>query len=200
LLQDRVLAPLNLGVSVRSGVASVWGKVPSAGLARRAEDKVRKVPGIDEVRNELLVEPAEDPATDFLRAALVAAQRPSLDRFLSPTSTAAYLTSRWTDVEPAARAGSSAPGIVLLAPVAESGVPQAPAMVDLAAEVERIRQTDRRFDGLRVEVQGRLVRVSGTVGHGSDTMDFAQSASRVPGVERVVIGEVRIAVALPGRQ
>ena len=39
LLQDSTLAPLNLGVTVRAGVATLWGETPSAWVGRRAEEK-----------------------------------------------------------------------------------------------------------------------------------------------------------------
>src|SRR5947207_6099690 len=41
LLEDPDLAPLNLGVRVRNRVATLWGPVPSADLALKAELRLR---------------------------------------------------------------------------------------------------------------------------------------------------------------
>src|SRR5437867_2453931 len=35
-LQDEVLAPLNLGVRIRQGVATLWGSAPTEDVVRRA--------------------------------------------------------------------------------------------------------------------------------------------------------------------
>jgi hypothetical protein len=56
LLQDETLAPWNLGVRVTQRGATLWGAVPSAALARRAESKLRALPGMLEVRSELRIE------------------------------------------------------------------------------------------------------------------------------------------------
>jgi hypothetical protein len=64
LLKDPALAPLNLGVSVDHRVATLWGPVPSAALARRAAECVRGIPGLVAVVNELRVEPEDGRAPD----------------------------------------------------------------------------------------------------------------------------------------
>src|SRR4051794_30611561 len=65
LMEDATLAPLNLGVGVRHGVATLWGPVPTAAAALRALERARKVPGLDEVRSELYLRPPDDPRTDL---------------------------------------------------------------------------------------------------------------------------------------
>ncbi len=55
LLLDRELAPLNLGVRVRNRVAILWGPVPSAELAFKAEVCLRGVVELLDIRNELFV-------------------------------------------------------------------------------------------------------------------------------------------------
>jgi BON domain len=199
LVQDSALAPLNLGVSVRSGAATLWGQVPSAGLGRRAEDKIRKVAGIHEVHSELRVVATEDPAAEFLRSAIAATQRPVLESFVSSRpAPSAYLTRRW--VEEPAPPPVAGPGIVLLSPVTGSQPPVRPGREDLAETVERLLRAEPRFSRLSADVQGGVVRLAGTVGRDGDAMEFAQSLSRIPGVQRVVIGDVRTEVNLPGRQ
>src|SRR6266446_3806353 len=55
LLKDRELGPLNLGVRIRDRVAILWGPVPSAELALKAETCLRAMFEIVEIHNELLV-------------------------------------------------------------------------------------------------------------------------------------------------
>lgn len=202
LFQDDALAPLNLGVSVRAGVAVVWGKVPSAGLGRRAEDKIRKIPGIVAVRNELHVEAADNPVAEFLRSSSAIGQRPALESLLTqPRQSPAHLTSRWDDRQTAASSIATpeiaAPSITLLAPVPQQ---QPTATADLFQAVERLRQADARFRDLEFDLRGGIVRLYGAVQHGADAMELAQAISKLPGAERVVIGDVRTVITLPGRQ
>ena len=60
LREEAELASLNLGVSVRNGVATLWGSVTSADLAQQAVRKLRQVPGLSEVRDELSIVPPEE--------------------------------------------------------------------------------------------------------------------------------------------
>src|SRR5262245_2588539 len=55
------LRAVNLVVSVVDGVAVVGGSVPSAAVAKRAEQALRKVDGIKEVRNTCFVSSGPDP-------------------------------------------------------------------------------------------------------------------------------------------
>ena len=56
LLQDPQLKRFNLGVDVRKGVVILWGTVPTAYYAQRAENDLRTLPGLGPIRNELRVE------------------------------------------------------------------------------------------------------------------------------------------------
>lgn len=67
LLQDELLAALNLGVSVRDHVAVLWGPIPSADLARRAVERVGNVQGIARVMNQLTIEAPGNPLVEFLK-------------------------------------------------------------------------------------------------------------------------------------
>ena len=64
---DAQLGALNLGVSVRDHVATVWGAVPSPALASRAVTCLGRLPGVDRVENQLTVESPSDPLVDFLK-------------------------------------------------------------------------------------------------------------------------------------
>jgi osmotically-inducible protein OsmY len=55
VLQDDSLADLNLGVSVRDRVATLWGTVPNRDVARRAEERLRQVIGLTSVLSQLHV-------------------------------------------------------------------------------------------------------------------------------------------------
>jgi hypothetical protein len=56
LSESRELAPLNLGVKVKGGVATLWGPVPSDEAARRALKIVGAVEGIIRVESDLHIE------------------------------------------------------------------------------------------------------------------------------------------------
>lgn len=79
LLRDPELAPLNVGVRVRNGIATLWGPVPSAETAFKAEICLRGLVELLEVRNELHVtgEPTAPPG-DAPRAFLLPEVPPAL--------------------------------------------------------------------------------------------------------------------------
>lgn len=60
LLDDDTLARLNIGVKVEGRVAVLWGPVPSADAALRAEAKLRGLIELIDVRNELIIT-SDDP-------------------------------------------------------------------------------------------------------------------------------------------
>ncbi len=55
LLDDPQLARLNLGIQVQAGVAKLWGPVPTLELSQRAEQKLRSLIELLDVRNDLIV-------------------------------------------------------------------------------------------------------------------------------------------------
>jgi len=59
LQQDELLAPLNVGVKVRRRVAILWGPIPNAELALRAEQQLRTMIELIDVRNDLIVMPED---------------------------------------------------------------------------------------------------------------------------------------------
>src|SRR3979490_16022 len=56
LMDDPQLGPLDLGVQVTSRVAVLWGPVPSRELAYRAEQRLRTLYDLVEVRNRLTLD------------------------------------------------------------------------------------------------------------------------------------------------
>lgn len=94
------------------------------------------------------------------------------------------------------RPPSNAHAISLLPPIADSAAPQLPAAntppqampPSIAAEVERLRQADARFRGIRAEIRGSTVLVAAAADvPGDKVMAFAQALSRLSGVGRVLI-------------
>jgi hypothetical protein len=71
LLLDTELAPLNLGVRVHNRVATLWGPVPSADLAFKAEQRLRGLLELLAVRNDLIIAPGSAPAMAPLPASFL---------------------------------------------------------------------------------------------------------------------------------
>src|SRR5688572_9136115 len=65
-LNDKQLAPLNLGVKVENRIAHLWGAVPSAELLARAMDVTRGLPDILDVHSSLYVDDSAWPEAKFL--------------------------------------------------------------------------------------------------------------------------------------
>ena len=220
LFQDALLAPLNLGVSVRDHVATLWGPVPSPDLARRAEERVRQVQGIGEVINQLHVEPPDGPPGDLPRNPPLA-QQPPRDEFPvqeQPTP----LVGRPEEHGPVSsqlaggRGQGARKGQVVSGnppPAEDPSVPVMPSIAlptpsaagdrepaaaappvpptDPAQAIDRLRQGDERYRRVRPEVDGGTVRLRGTVYCREDLFGLAQAISHLPGVQRVVIENVQ---------
>ncbi|MBY0525693.1 MAG: BON domain-containing protein, partial [Gemmataceae bacterium] len=98
----------------------------------------------------------------------------------------------WPIPAPAPREDSP-PGISLLPPQQIAPVTGTPGEAgSLVLAVERLRANDPRFRAVRVEVQGGLVRLRGHVKRSEELMELAQAISRLAGVERVSVVDVRI--------
>jgi hypothetical protein len=215
LAQDAELAGLNVGVTVRGGVADVWGSVPSAALAGRVAERVRQIPGLAAVRCELAVVPrpeaAERPPDEAPPAATeraapadgaltgragppgVAPARPASEPSSPRVSPSAAVTLGPPAAAPDSPGAGPRPLAGLGRPVAlpnDTGKGTAPP--DPAAAVEQLRRGDGRFRGLRPEVRGGVVTVGGAVRRGEDLMAFARAVSRLPGVERVLLSPVQV--------
>ncbi len=209
LQQDAALAQLNLGLRVRGGEARVWGPVPSEELIARALERVRAVQGILKVRNELHVAPAEKEPEPLLVPQTPAEPQRTASASPDPVSgSLGALTGRTikaSEVYPDAVRAPPAGGVTLGPPVplaapaapgtqAEQPEPAkteephvaAPPAEPLSVAVDRVRRSDPRFRGLRLDVRGTAVTVSGSPERGDDVMALAGVLSRLPGVGRVV--------------
>jgi hypothetical protein len=184
LLADPTLASLNIGVSARSGVITLWGLVPSKDLSLRAEKCLQHVPGVLEIRNDLRVG-VPGAAHDELLSNPERHQ--ALTRVEPPPP--ARLTSRAE--EPGA--GALMPAIAVPTAQSQPMTAQPAQPVEspwLIQRVDRLRQQDRRFENVRPTIVGGVVRLSGGVYFKADIYEFAQAVSHLPGVARVVIDTV----------
>jgi hypothetical protein len=63
-----------------------------------------------------------------------------------------------------------------------------PVSLTLLEQIDRIRQRDRRFADIRIEVREGRVILRGYVPRAQDAWDFADQVGRLPGVKGVVQG------------
>jgi hypothetical protein len=195
LQQDDHLGRFNLGADVAGRVATLWGPVPSAALAKRAEELVHRVTGVAGIRNELRIEPVPDweqkiiaqpgtPSVPF-QAATYPGEEPKFYTALTSRSIALpQPTSAWLPI------------VVTLRPpiLCEScdlpTRPMMPAPESLAMAVAQIRLADDRFRLKRTEVKEGIVVLRGTVARWEDLFEMAQAVAQLPGVERVLLKDV----------
>jgi hypothetical protein len=215
LFQDKLVGPLNLGVRVRQRVAVLWGPAPSAELARRAVALLQERPEWVEVRDELIVQPAEE--------------RPSRDRYLPPLDSlppapnvsraAPTKAGVLTKHSALALGGSPSPVGYPQGMSADRGKRGPPAPADFKREpvlpairipvqaggasagtdagealieaVTRLQRADPRFSRLHAEVRGKTVHLRGEVQGWTVVHELARTMARLPGVERVVLGDIR---------
>lgn len=191
-----------LGVQVQDREAVVFGTVPSAELERRALDVLKKMAEFRAVRSDLKINPEKKP---FVEPGSPSRFRP--DDYPPPPATfpagslmkGPPLSDRRVDAAPLA--WQYAPGQAPREEPRQVTPPQPPATtsnvvtVDLSLDqaIRVIRQGNPKFAGVRHELKGRIVSLSGTVAAWDDVMDLARAVARLPGVERVVVAEVRTA-------
>jgi BON domain len=211
------LRPLNLFVSVKQGVATVSGPVPSEELARLAVQVLEKVTGIYEVRNQLSL--VKVPVTQPLFIPLqneppTQTQSAFPDR--RPGSRGTLAGRNGENLSgPGKQAGTnpfpetasnpfplprppevSPEGVALLPPVALSEgtrpsgqiQPEVDPLAVLRVGVEQLRRADRRFQPLHVEIRdAQTLWVYDDPWHGEDVAAFAEGLRRLPGVRSLVI-------------
>lgn len=190
--KDPELAPLNLGVKVRRGEATLWGSIPSEGLIRRATQRLENVRGVYKVHSELVVvAPPSGPIV------LPLPESPTRTQSASPGRAASQL-----NVPPDHTTEVPGAHVTLRRPVAAAdpspSFETSPASnskplpsESLEKAVERLRQTDLRFVSIKTEIRGSTVLVHGAKVRGEYVTKFAQEISRLPGVERVEVDSRR---------
>jgi osmotically-inducible protein OsmY len=205
---------LNLGVPVRSGVATVWGPVPSADTEQQILDRVAKVRGIKRVRNEMIVLP-EDEWPDAWRNVqpllrpigqkprpgeqiAISLRPPMLLDDITPAPPAP-LVPRVSDVSPKRERGADPfPPPLPARPKVDAPMPtslrdpyspsaQLAAQAhpeDLRSAIDNIQKTDVRFAGITVVLDNGIVYLRG---QGSILFTLGERVSVLPGVERVIV-------------
>ncbi len=172
LLNDDCLAPLNIGVTVRSGVATLWGTVPSPALAHRAEERIRLVPGLAQVKNDLRISNEEDTWLGSNKAG-------------PPLLMPPIAVPRGPDLS------LTPPPTITVSSFGPAPKPMSAPMPPLVEAIERMGKESERFHGIRFEVQGGIVHLWGSAATSGDIFTWAQQIAHIPGVERVVIERSR---------
>ncbi len=224
-LESRVLAALqtepqldHLIVSVRKGVVTLRGPLPTKALVQRAVECARRVPEVRDVRNECHlgapprpridspppqpVKPAPEPPPDLTVKRDTAPMtwvpwspdalklEPSRLRE-RPRTPAATVT---VTLLPVIQIGVPAPTPSVMQPVSRVN-PLAPPPEDetdvLIAQVQRLTRADDRYRRLRFDVRDGVVSISGVVPRWEDLHALSRTLTGVPGVERVVWLKVR---------
>jgi hypothetical protein len=210
LQRDPVLAPLDLGVTVRKGVATLYGPVPSRELGERAVALLRRLPELSGVRNQLFVEASADPQPQKEVAARPrpphwTASRPEGNRRPPPPAPVERIPAPAPPPQPSpAPAWRPVPAPAGAPPDAAPKRPEAPAVVPalrvptpatpppILAAAEKLRSGQERFRRVRVEVQGDRVLLSGSVARLQDVYDLSQAISELAGVAGVTVRAVRV--------
>jgi osmotically-inducible protein OsmY len=217
LLGDEVLGPLNLGVTVRAGVATLWGTIPSPALAHRAQERIRTVPGLAQVKNDLRISNLDEDTAEFLKGPASGKdevrrmndERKSIGLLDSSTSQHASSSARRRELAPLVSRGEefkrsaakvSPPLVMPSIPVpagptvtvssfepASYRAPRSP----LENSIECLRRNNERFQGIRYRVEDGVVHLWGSPATGGDVFTFAQMAARLPGVQRVIVEQNR---------
>jgi hypothetical protein len=210
LREDRALAPWNLSVQVRQGVATVWGPVPSEALANRALNLVRGVEGIDRVRSDLYLNPQAltldlpGPATTWTRSALpdthsgslrvldgLARELPPAESLLiRPPAVAALPPAPVSPRELPRSVREPTPALVAVNhPQLPPAIAKPAAALDLPREVERLRTARAVYRAVRVEVRGQTVLVRAAGAPEEYAMALAEEIRKLPGVRAVQLEE-----------
>jgi osmotically-inducible protein OsmY len=212
LAQDAQLGPLNLGVNVQDGVATLWGLVPSAKLASRAIDQLKTMSSLEQVRSELSIEPLPDLIAGRLTPLPPAHFGPGENPTVGHKPSG-ELMPRTPDHVPLPVSPSSQPrsewplgaGVSLLPPVAGERAATPPpqktsakllppqAEPSLTKTVDRLRRADDRYKHIDVRIDGGVVTLGGAAYRQADLDDLALAVSQLPGVERVVVEKARTA-------
>jgi hypothetical protein len=199
LQSDRVLAPLNLGIRVRDGVAEVWGNIPSDEVARQAVAKVGTVKGIRDVRPSFFLQATADRTT--VEVAKPDGETGRLKRMLpAPVLSVAGEGQKLRPGDAnAALAALPQPErrpAVLLPPRPLGGKETPPRTEErvetprlrgssLPAAVDRIRTAEARFRAVPVRVEGNILILRRGLTADDDVTDLAQALRGLPGVAEV---------------
>jgi BON domain len=214
LANDPRLQPLNLVVRVNDRVATLSGPVPSRELARRALDTAKKLTELRGVQDKMMVQ-YEDAGLLLPLALKTSAPAPTTigkpstnvpTMATEPINPAPQITGVWIPVNPQppqrptigvallpwTTTQPGATGAVSLAKEPPATKPAGPP--DAAAisnAVQDLIQSQDRFRRLRFEMKQGKVYLSGMVGRWSDLQDLAQAIAYIPGIEGVILSDIK---------
>jgi osmotically-inducible protein OsmY len=188
LFMDPALAAYNIGVIVQDRTATLWGPVPSAEVAFRAELCLRGMPELREVRNDLMVHEAIqpirgpvnlEPAPGNAPRVLPELLPPELPREVrTPMGAPAVLTGMSSAEKP------SAPQ----AKVKPANASHASGSQNLTAEIASLLLSNNRFQPVQFVVEDGRVYLRSTQPQQSDVLqEAARAIARLPNVKGVVI-------------
>ncbi|MBI2804993.1 MAG: hypothetical protein HYX68_08430 [Planctomycetes bacterium] len=201
LADDPELAVWNIGVTVTNRVGVLWGPVPSADLAYRAEMRLRILVELVEIRNDLFVSPLVEPMRVPLKidnppAAFPEEPRPRLPaRPRTAPGAPGKLTGQ--DRGASKKAGPASktekpPTIEVLppekldpAPVLPRRLPAGKSSRNLEAQIRDLLQSKSTYRPVEFAIEGRRVFLKSTE---VDALhEAARAISRLPSVESVVL-------------
>jgi hypothetical protein len=175
LWDDPTLGKLNLGVSVRKGIAVLSGPVPSRAVADQAIERLRAIAGIRQVVNDTYIPSSDEPLAKSMPHPITA-QRPSVS--VAP----AVASPEPIAPPPRVVAAPPLPPTPKFAPAAAVPV----KAMSLRDEIEARRLWDRRFQNVHIDLRDGTVVLTGTVTRSSDAWEFATALRQLPGVTGVV--------------
>jgi hypothetical protein len=142
------------------------------------------VPGVRVVVDESYVPPVDEPLARSMPHPVTTQRPPVPTVTVTPATPPAPTPAPQTTTPPPAASPAPTvgePAATLLPPVA---APARPA--SLLEQIDSIRQRDRRFQSIRLEIREGSVFLRGSVTRSQDAWDFAEAVRRLPGVERVI--------------
>jgi hypothetical protein len=192
--------------------------VPSRELARRALEAAKKLPELRDVQDRMMVQfedatvllamplttkPAFSGQTSGAGAGVPTPKsEPVTVKLEQPRpATAEVQTLNWKAVNPDSATRPAAAAVVSPSNAPAPGVVEAvsrprelPATkpaANVGTAVQNLMQADERYRRLRFEMKQGKVYLNGAVSRWSDLEDLAKALTRLPGVEGVVISDVK---------
>jgi len=199
LQNDPKVAPLCLGVRVRNRVATLTGPVPTRELAQHAVSILRQMPELSDVRSHLIVQfeqvtvlpppalavppvqdkqPRQQVVLWFPVRPEMGETQDTLKPGLPPSPSPSPPATPLPIADTVSRAKPPKPGEPADGPA-------------IGNAVQGLILADERFRRVRYEVKRGKVYLSGVVVRWSDLHELSLALTRIPGVESVVLRDVR---------
>jgi osmotically-inducible protein OsmY len=191
LARNPALGGMNLVVSVRQRVATLRGTTTATDVEAQARACLKTVSGLTDVRSELH---HEEPERQQLAPGAIQLRVPIAERVIiqAPRTQAALVLRHpedgWAPSPPAA-SGGAAPQASANLPRKMGNRSQYPS---LSEAIDGLRLADQRFHEITADIHGQVVSLKGRVNRFEHVAELAQAIARLPGVERVLLDQVRV--------